>query len=86
MSERNLITLDYSQDCQATRELLTKAISHFPLLTSKDTDWGLGGRLYADAIANLMAVHLFKNYATTKPEIKNYTDGLLLYKLKQVRE
>ena len=211
MSDRNVITLDYSQDCQPTRELLTEAISHFPLLTSKDTDWdgmylafdrimqpgktqeivtpqysvliftetpelvisrrniagqiqqeeiqvadvviipanathqvqwetpgawimlgfepkiferalyetvdldnieigthfaqadplihqlglqlkkevetgGLGGRLYADAIANLMAVHLFKNYATTTPQIKNYTDGLPIYKLKQVKE
>ena len=47
---------------------------------------GLGGRLYADAIANLMAIHLFNNYATTKPQIKSYTDGLPLYKLKIVKE
>ena len=50
-----------------------------------ETD-GLGGRLYGDAIANLMAVHLFNNYATTKPQIKSYTDGLPSYKLKQVKE
>ena len=211
MSSYNAITLDYSPDCQPTRELVTEALSHFPLLTSKDTDWdgmylaydriiqagetqeivtpqygvliftetpelvisrrniageiqqeeiqvadiviipahathqvqwstpgswimlgfepriferalyetvdfdsieitshfaqndplihqlglqlkgevetgGLGGRLYADAIANLMAIHLFNNYATTKPHIKSYTDGLPLYKLKIVKE
>ena len=211
MSSPNAITLDYSQSCKLTRELVTEALSHFPLLTSKDTDWdgmylaydrimqpgktqeivtpqysvliftetpklvtsrrniagevkkesiqvadvviipanathqvewshpgswimlgfeprvfdralyetvdldnieitthfaradplihqlglqlkqevetdGLGGRLYADAIANLMAVHLFNNYATTKPQIKSYTDGLPSYKLKQVKE
>ena len=209
MSSKNVITLDYSQ--ASPRELVTEAISHFPLLTSRDTDWdgmylaydrimqagktkelvspqysvliftetpelvisrrniageikrediqvadvviipanathqvqwetpgswimlgfeprvlehalyetvdldnieiathfaqsdplihqlgvqlkkevetgGLGGRVYAEAIANLMAVHLFQNYATTKPKIKNYTDGLPLYKLKQVKE
>ena len=47
---------------------------------------GLGGRLYADAIANLIAVHLFQNYATTKPQIKNCNDGLPIYKLKRVKE
>ncbi len=36
MSSHNAITLDYSQDCQPTRELLTEALSHFPVLTSKD--------------------------------------------------
>ncbi|MEM6614701.1 MAG: AraC family transcriptional regulator [Cyanobacteria bacterium P01_C01_bin.72] len=207
----NAITLDYSQDCKPTRELVTAALSHFPILTSKDTDWdgmylaydrimqpgktqeivtpqysvliftetpqlvtsrrniagevkqesiqvadvviipanathqvewsrpgswimlgfeprifdralyeavdldnieiathfaqndplihqlglqlkqevetgGLGGRLYADVIANLMAVHLFNHYATTKPQIKTYTDGLPIYKLKRVKE
>lgn len=209
MSSHNLITLDYSQDCPPTTELVTEALSHFPVLTSKNLDWdgmylaydrimqpgetleivtpqysvliftetpelvisrrriagemqkeeiqvadvviipanaphqvqwenagswimlgmeprvfegalyetvdfdkiditthfaqndpliyqlglqlkrevetgGLGGRLYADAIANLMAVHLFNNYATTKPQIKSYTNGLPHYKLKQV--
>lgn len=211
MSSHLAITLDYSQEHQPTRELVTEALSHFPVLTSSDTDWdgmylaydrimqpgktqeivtpqysvliftetpelvisrrniageiqkeeiqvadvviipanathqvqwsapgawimlgfeprvferalyetvdfdnieitthfaqsdllihqlglqlkkevetgGLGGRLYADAIANLMAVHLFSNYATTNPEIKTYTDGLPIYKLKRVKE
>ena len=42
--------------------------------------------MYADVIANLMAVHLFNNYATTKPQIKSYTNGLPIYKLKRVKE
>lgn len=46
----------------------------------------LGSRLYADAIANLLSVHLLQNYATNKPQIKNYTDGLPSYKLEQVIE
>ena len=47
---------------------------------------GLGSRLYAEAIANLLSVHLFQNYAATKPKIRNYTDGFPPYKLKQVIE
>ena len=211
MSSHDLITLDYSLDCKPTTELVTEALSHFPVLTSKNIDWdgmylaydrimqpgetleivipqysvliftetpelvisrrriagemrkeeikvadvviipanashqvqwenagswimlgmeprvfesalyetvdfdnieitshfaqndpliyqlglqlkrevetgGLGGRLYADAIANLMAVHLFNNYATAKPQIKSYSNGLANYKLKQVLE
>lgn len=211
MSSHNAIALDYSQGSQLTTELGTEALSHFPVLTSKDTDWdgvylaydrikqpgetqeivtpqytvliftetpesivsrrniageikreeiraadvviipanathqvqwshpgswimlgfeprvfdralyeavdldnieiathfakndplihqlglqlkqevetgGLGGRLYADAIANLMAVHLFNHYATTKPHIKSYSDGLPLGQLRQVKE
>lgn len=47
---------------------------------------GLESRLYADAVANLLSVHLLQNYATNKPQIKNYTDGLSPYKLEQVIE
>ena len=38
MSANRAITLDYSQDIQPSRKLLTKAISHYPLLTSQDND------------------------------------------------
>jgi AraC family transcriptional regulator len=47
---------------------------------------GLGSRLYADAIANLLSVHLLKHYSIQTPQIKNYSDGLPQYKLKQVCE
>lgn len=47
---------------------------------------GLGSRLYADAIANLLSVHLLQNYATSKPQIKNYSHGLPPYKLQRVIE
>jgi AraC family transcriptional regulator len=47
---------------------------------------GLGSRLYADAIANLLSVHLLQHYSIQTPQIKNYSDGLPQYKLKQVCE
>ncbi|MDJ0719160.1 MAG: AraC family transcriptional regulator [Prochloraceae cyanobacterium] len=47
---------------------------------------GLGSRLYADGIANLLSVHLLQNYSSQKPELKNYTGGLPKYKLKKAIE
>lgn len=47
---------------------------------------GLGSRLYADAIANVLAVHLLQHYSIQKPTIKNYTGGLPKHKLYQVIE
>ncbi len=45
---------------------------------------GLGSKLYAETIANLLAVHLLQHYSIQKPVIKNYTGGLPKYKLQQV--
>ncbi len=45
---------------------------------------GLGSRLYAEAIANLLAVHLLQQYSAQKLTIKDYTGGLPKYKLQQV--
>ena len=45
---------------------------------------GLGSRLYAETIANLLAVHLLQHYSAQKPTIKHYTGGLPKYKLQQV--
>ena len=47
---------------------------------------GLGSRLYADAIANLLSVHLLQHYSIQKPQIHNYTNGLPKYKLQQIIE
>lgn len=44
----------------------------------------LGSRLYAEAIANLLAVHLLQQYSVHKPAIKDCTGGLPKYKLQQV--
>lgn len=45
---------------------------------------GLGSKLYAESIANLLSVHLLQHYCTQKPVIKEYTSGLPKYKLQQV--
>jgi AraC family transcriptional regulator len=45
---------------------------------------GLGSWLYAEAIANVLAVHLLQHYSTQKTVIKNYTGGLPKHKLHQV--
>jgi AraC family transcriptional regulator len=45
---------------------------------------GLGSKLYAETIANLIAVHLLQHYSIQKPVIRNYTGGLPKYKLQQV--
>ncbi len=47
---------------------------------------GLGSRLYAETIANLLAVHLLQHYSAQKPIIKDYTGGLPKYKLQQVMD
>jgi AraC family transcriptional regulator len=35
-----------------------------------------GSRLYADAVAAMLSVHLLQQYGQQKVEFKNYTDGL----------
>lgn len=45
---------------------------------------GLGSRLYAEAIANVLAVHLLQHYSIQKPTIKHYTGGLPKHKLQQI--
>jgi AraC family transcriptional regulator len=36
----------------------------------------LGGRLYIDSLANVLAVHLLRQYATAKPHLQIYDGGL----------
>lgn len=45
---------------------------------------GLGSKLYAETIANLLAVHLLQHYSLEKLVVKEYTGGLPKYKLQQV--
>ena len=41
-------------------------------------------RLYVESAANMLAVHLLKRYSTRKCNIKEYSDGLPKYKLKEI--
>ena len=42
-----------------------------------------GCSFYVEHLMNAMSAHLLKNYCTIKPKLKNYDNGLSLYKLKQ---
>ncbi|MEM8804564.1 MAG: AraC family transcriptional regulator [Cyanobacteria bacterium P01_G01_bin.38] len=44
----------------------------------------LGNRLYADSLANVLAVHLLRHHATTRPELPIYEGGLPQRQLLQV--
>lgn len=54
----------------------------FALKTALETD-GLASRLYADSMANALAIHLLSRYSTRKRVIKEYT-GISEQQLKQV--
>jgi len=43
-----------------------------------------GNRLYADSLANVLAVHLLRHHATTQPELPTYEGGLPQRQLLQV--
>jgi AraC family transcriptional regulator len=44
---------------------------------------GLSHRLYAESLANALAVHLWHRYSTHKPGIRAYSGGLSSHKLQQ---
>jgi AraC family transcriptional regulator len=46
----------------------------------------LGGRLYVESLANVLAVHLLRQYAATKPRLTIYEGGLPKRQLLQVVE
>jgi AraC family transcriptional regulator len=46
----------------------------------------LGGRLYIESLANILAVHLLRQYAATKPGLTIYKGGLPERKIGQVLE
>lgn len=43
----------------------------------------LDNHLYIDSLINTLSIHLLKNYATFKPTLREYRDGLPKYKLEQ---
>ena len=53
------------------------------LLGELDSE-GLSGRLYAESLANVLAVHLLRHYTTGIGEVKRFSGGLSAQKLRQV--
>ena len=53
-------------------------------LLAELTNKGLGGRLYVDSLANILAVRLLRNYSTIVPRTRTYEGGLPEHQLKQV--
>ncbi|HAA28967.1 MAG TPA: AraC family transcriptional regulator [Cyanobacteria bacterium UBA8553] len=46
----------------------------------------LGNRLYAESLANVLAVHLLRNYGTVKQTVQHYSGGLSQLRLKRAVE
>lgn len=46
----------------------------------------VGENLYIDSLTNTLSLHLLRHYSTKKISIKEYTDGLPKYKLRQIVE
>ncbi|WP_448604665.1 helix-turn-helix domain-containing protein [Thermoleptolyngbya sp.] len=57
-----------------TRDAQLEAIAH--LLLADLQSQSLGSKLYIDSLANVLAVHLIRGYAATKPQILDYKGGL----------
>jgi AraC family transcriptional regulator len=55
------------------------------LLSEVDSE-GLSGRLYAESLANVLAVHLLRHYSEPRPEFKFFRGGLTGYKLRKATE
>lgn len=47
---------------------------------------GLSGRLYAESLANVLAVHMLRHYAKTTPQPLAFTGGLSANRLRHVEE
>jgi AraC family transcriptional regulator len=54
------------------------------LLLAELKQENLGGKLYIDSLANVLAVHLLRQYTTTQPQIAIYKGGLPQRQLVQV--
>ena len=48
-----------------------------------ETDYN-GCRLYAESLLEALNVHLLRKYATIKPQIKDYSNGLAPHKLRLI--
>jgi AraC family transcriptional regulator len=67
-----------------TRDPHIEAIGMMLLAELKQEN--LGGRLYIESLANVLAVHLLRQYAATKPHLPTYEGGLPQRQLLQVLE
>lgn len=67
-----------------TRDPQLEAIAML-LLTELEQE-NLGGKLYVESLANVLAVHLLRQYAAAKPRLKIYQGGLPERQLLQVLE
>ena len=67
-----------------TRDPQIEAIGMMLLAELKQEN--LGGRLYIESLANLLAVHLLRQYATAKPHLPIYEGGLPERQVLQVLE
>jgi AraC family transcriptional regulator len=56
------------------------------LLLAELKQENLGGRLYIESLANVLAVHLLRQYAAAKPRLTMYEGGLPQHQLLQVLE
>jgi AraC family transcriptional regulator len=56
------------------------------MLLSEMQNGGLGGGLYIESLANVVAVKLLRNYSSVAPSVVSYSDGLLEYQLSQAIE
>jgi AraC family transcriptional regulator len=65
-----------------TRDPQVEAISMM-LLTELKQD-NLGGRLYIESLANLLAVQFLRQYSVSKPHLPAYEGGLPQHQLRQV--
>ena len=67
-----------------TRDPQIEAIAR--LLQWEQKNQNLGGKLYIDSLANILAVHLLRLYSAVKPRLTIYEGGLPQYQLLQVLE
>ncbi|MEO1068535.1 MAG: AraC family transcriptional regulator [Cyanobacteria bacterium J06638_6] len=65
----------------ATQDLLVLQLG---LALKRVLQQGESDSLYAESLTTTLAVHLLQTYATRKPTLKTYTDGLAQYKLQRV--
>ncbi len=56
------------------------------LLIAEADNANLGGRLYAESLAGVLAVHLLRNYSTLARSVGEYKGGLPKHKLRRVVE
>ncbi|HEV2912967.1 MAG TPA: AraC family transcriptional regulator [Pyrinomonadaceae bacterium] len=56
------------------------------LLAELDSESSAGSRLYAESLANLLAVHLLRHYTATRPGARRFTGGLTGQKLRAVMD